>query len=678
MAISSPNVNVGTPADAALGRSHRLLEEIAQLLQRCPPTGEFYAEYLQRVLAAVRGIAGAVWTRSGPDQFLVQYQCNRGEIGLDGITNGPACHHELLRVASKRQEPLWVPPRSGPDTSGGRVVAANLSAYGLLLAPILVDGEATGVVEIWLDFYHDSQLWRGAARFLAEVAGFAAAYQHKTRLRHLQDQQRLWERLEAFVRRLHASLDPRQVAFVAANESRHLIGCDQVTVALRRKDVVRVEAVSGATQVDGAAALVTAMARLCQTVLEWGETLHYSGVRDDGLPPTVRTALDEYLKQSDSRRLIVVPLRDERDTAAEACRSALLAESFEASVAVEDLRSRATVLAPHVAAALYNAAAHADLPLGWLARAVGRGRSWLGTRRWAKLGLPVATALALAAVLLAVPASLRREATGQLLPGERQYVFAPVAGRIIELKAANGDLVHKGQELLFLEDLDNQLKVQQLDIKISSAEHRLAILNEQLGRPGPDDDRDALTKERINQTYELRKALAERGILLHGSRNPHKTPVTAPLTGKVVTFDAHETLVGKTVKPGDPLLRVANVKGGWAVELYIPEDSVGHVLEGLRQSPDGSVEVDVLLASRPDRVWKGRLTRAGLGGETQVKNNAVVVPARVEIVDLDLISQLETMPVGVELRAKVNCGSRPLGYVLLCDLLEFLYEHVWF
>ena len=55
-----------------------------------------------------------------------------------------------------------------------------------------------------------------------------------------------------------------------------------------------------------------------------------------------------------------------------------------------------------------------------------------------------------------------------------------------------------------MEDMETQLKIEQLAIKIGSAEHRLAVLNEQLSRLSADDDRDALVKERISQEYDLR------------------------------------------------------------------------------------------------------------------------------------------------------------------------------
>jgi biotin carboxyl carrier protein len=659
-------------------RTGRLLEEIAQLLQQSLSPGEFYAEFLQRVLAALRAVAGAVWGRSPQGHLHLQYQINTDEVGLQRLTNGRACHAELLRLAAERERPLWVPPHSGPDTTDGKICGANLTDYGLLLAPVLVDNEVAGLVEVWQDFYQDSQVWRASSRLLGELAGFAAAYLHKNRLRHLQEQQQLWGQLEAYARQVHASLDPREVAYLVANQGRLLAGCDQLAVAVRLGTRVRVEAVSGAATADDRGRLVQLLRDLFDKVLAWGEKLVYHGARDETLPPAVLAALDAYLAESNSKLLVVTPLRDERDPDARSCRAALAAESFDPAAALEQLEGRLALLAGHAAPALYNAVEHSRVPLGRVLRPLLRARDWLRRGGRTKLGVAAAGVLLVAGALAVIPAPLRMDARGQLLPQERRVVFAPLHGKVVELKARHGDRVEKGQELLFLEDLETQLKVEQLDIKISAAEHRLAVLADQVGKAASDEERDTLARERIGQEYELRRAAAERAILLQGARSPRKCPVAAPLAGTVVTFDAREQLVGKTVKPGDPLLRIAASGGPWEVELLIPEGHVGPVREALRRSPAGRLDVDLLLTSEPHRTFKGELARDGLGGETNVKNGAVVLPARVRIADGDLAAQLATMPVGVEVRAKVHCGSHAVGYVWFFDLWEFFYEHVLF
>jgi biotin carboxyl carrier protein len=662
-----------TPSDVG-----RFLEEIARLLEAAPAPNEFYAEFLQRVIAALGGVAGAVWLRTPEGQFQLQYQVNQAAVGLDAVPGGRACHAELLRKAAQRDRPSWAPPRSGPDPAGDQPTAANRTAFGLLLAPVRIDEQVAGLVEVWQDPRQEAASWRTFGRFLMEMAGFAGAYLHRIQLRQLRAQQEVAARVDAFTRQIHASLDPREVACLVANQGRRLLECDQLSVAVRRGRAVAVEAVSGAGFVEQRGRLSRALAALCERVLAWGEKLVYAGSRDGALPPKVAAALDAYLAESPCQLLVVLPLKAERDDGPDRpARAALVAECFEPSFARDHLEARLAALAPHAALALDNALDHHRLPLGWLTRPLARVRDWGHGRGWVRPAVVGAVLAGLIAGLTLVRIPLRLDARGQLVPQDRQIVYATVNGKVVEVKARHGDRVDRGQELLFLEDLETQLKVEQLGIKINSAQQRLAMLGERLGKAVTADERNTLTRERINQEYELRKAAAERDLLLQESRSPRKAPVPAPLSGKVITFDANEQLLGKTVKPGDPLLRVARVEGPWEIELQIPEGHIGPIQEALRRAPAGRLAVDLLLASQPNRTYQGWLDKGGLGGETTVKDNAVVLPARVRI-GKDLAGQLGGMPVGVEVRAKVHCGDRSVAYVWFFDLAEFFYEHVLF
>src|SRR5262249_17161684 len=157
----------------------RAMEDTARLLQGRLTPAEFHAEFLQRVLTALEGVAGAVWSRTAEGEFRLESQINLPEIGLDRTPGAAACHRELLRRVAEGDRPLWVAPRSGPDAAPDRPVPANLGTHAVLLAPILVDSHAAGVVEVWLDPGAGAAARKALARFLAEVAGFAAAVLHK-------------------------------------------------------------------------------------------------------------------------------------------------------------------------------------------------------------------------------------------------------------------------------------------------------------------------------------------------------------------------------------------------------------------------------------------------------------------------------------------------------------------
>jgi multidrug efflux pump subunit AcrA (membrane-fusion protein) len=652
----------GTAPEPAPESKHHLLEELAGLLHAPLQPAEFWAEFLRRVVEALGGVAGAVRTCGDRGEFRLEHQIELTAVGLD-----QAAHDEALRRVAQADRPLWVPPRGSSSSGGG---------CGALLAPVTVDGRTAGVLEVWLEPQREANGRRAAAQFLAEVSGFAAAFLHRAQYRELQERQQLWDRYEAFAREVHGSLDPREVACLVANQGRPLVECDQLAVALRRGGAVRVEAVSGAATAEKRSPLVAALAALCDSVMTWSEKLVYAGSRDESLPPAVRVALDAYLRESNGRVLVVLPLRDGHNPHRPPS-ATLAAESFTPATGTEALDARVERVARHAAPALHNALEYRRAAAGWLTRSRERLREWTRGRLGRKATLILGVLILLIGALVFIPAPLRLDARGQLLPKERQVVYAELNGKVVELKAQHGDEVRKGQELLFVRDLETQLKVEQLGLKVSFAEQRLAALGEQLAKAVTADERNGLLRERINQEYELRKAAVERDLLLQAGASPRKAAVTAPLDGKVVTFDAREQLVGKAVKPGDPLLRVAGVEGPWEIEVLIPEGHVAAVREGLQQAP-GGLEVHLLLASQPLKSYKGLLRRDGLGGETVVKDNAVVLPARVEIVDRELLGQLAHMPVGLEVRARIHCGSRSVGYVWFGDLIEFLYEHLLF
>jgi multidrug efflux pump subunit AcrA (membrane-fusion protein) len=674
---SSPLAPDAHAAPAALPRPlKQRVEELARLLDAPQTPAVFYEAFLQSVQAALGGVAAAVWGRVH-DQFNVEHQLHLAEVGLDRTLPTRACHEEILRRVVKRERPVWVPPSTDAAPADDAVVPKNLTAHGILLVPILQGGEAAGVLEVWLRPGLDADTREMGAHFLTLAAGVAAAFLHKTRWLQLQGRQQRWDQCEALSRQLHGSLDPREIAYLAANQGRLLIDCDQVSIGLRRGAKLQVEAISGTPLLETRSPLVQAIRTLLDTVLTWGEKVAYTGTRDEGLPPAVLAALDAYLSLGNSRVLLLLPLRDEREEAASGS-AVLMVESFAPTTSIEQMEGRVQALAQPTAAALYNALAYQRARAGWLTKSYGALRDWSLGKRGRTLTLVVCALVVLLGALAIIPAPLRLDARGQLLPKERQIVYATHSGKIIELKTHHGDSVQKGQELLFLEDLEAHLKVEQLAIKVAFAEQRLAALADQLGKAGSNEDRNALVKERSNQEYELRKAAVERDILLQESRSPRKAPLAAPLSGKLVTFDAREQLLGKTVKPGEPLVRIARVQGPWEIELNLPESALAPIREGLRRAPDGALEVHLLLASQPLRTYQGRLRWDGLGGETTVKDNAVVLPTRIEIVDPALREQLASLPVGLEVRAKIYCGQRPVGEVWFGDLLEFFYERLLF
>lgn len=286
----------------------RLVEEIGQLLEKSAEPAVFHGEFLRRVVSAAGVAGGAIWTRSAEGTFHREQAINWLELRLEAASDGIACHAQILQVASQRERALWVPPHSGSKLVGDRGHAANRSDHGLLLAPVMLEKQVIGLLEVWLHPIPDAQQRRDLASVLSELTGFLAAYHHQRQCQSLIHQQKLWLQLDAFVRQIHESLDPWITAQWIAQEGRRLLECDQVSVALAWGAKTKVAAVSGAAVVEENSRLVECLRSLCDAVLHWGETLVYNGQRDESLPPTVASTLDAYLAESNCKLLVVLPL----------------------------------------------------------------------------------------------------------------------------------------------------------------------------------------------------------------------------------------------------------------------------------------------------------------------------------------------------------------------------------
>ncbi len=294
---------------------NRLVEEIARLSEADLAPTDYYGEFLQRVLTAVAAPAGAVWIRTPQGHLQLQHQINVRQVGLDRSETDRQTHDELLRMVAQTARPQLVPPRSGTGPAEeGKPAPGNPTDYMILICPILVDKQVAGLVEVWQDADRNPNAQQGFLQFITRMADLASAYTRNHQLRQMIGQQTLWTQLEAFARQIHASLNPMEVGYVVANEGRRLIDCDRVSVAQRRGRRAHVEAISGADVVEKRSNLVRLMATLFDKVLIWGEKLIYQGMKDDSLPPDVLTALDAYLAESNSKLLVILPLRDDRES----------------------------------------------------------------------------------------------------------------------------------------------------------------------------------------------------------------------------------------------------------------------------------------------------------------------------------------------------------------------------
>lgn len=691
-------------------------EEASKLAGSSLNPTEFYTQFLSCTLSAINAPAGVIWLRT-PQGFLqIACQANLDKIGLDTRRGGRQCHNEVLRQVFQASppRPMMVAPQerlNGVATDAGGIPAANLTDYYTLFAPIVTpDKQSLGLLEVFSDPNQDARLYQTFLQYTVQMAGYASQYHQFSNARAASGLERILTQIEAYAKQIHSSLNPTEVAYHVANEGRRLIECDRLCVGVRHGSKVTVEAVSGADVVEKASTHVRRMKALFDAVVNFGDRLVYKGSKDEGLPPDLSHALDEYLSESQPKLLVVLPVRDEREKDDKKARSVLLLESFNPPEQVEPLISKLEVVGKHAAGALYNASEVYRIPFGFLWRPLGKLQEGLGGKnRFIAFGIGTLVAVLLA-VLVLVPYPLKMDAKGEFVPRYVKQVYAPHEGEVRELLRHSGDPIgeHGGAVTLFSPELQTKWMTaqQELDEALKSIAGINTILNRSLPIEQELDYRTKLASHEA-RAESRRKLLADLRDMYNTFPNrPGFFTAAAPdfdaafrgvpgASWRVLSADNQDTLTKRTVRPNEPLLRLGYTEGPWRVELKMPQASVGHVLQAFADSDmhktdkEGKkyLDVDVLLRSDPSRSYPGRLYQEDMAGEaTPNRDNhnesepIVLTYVRVNAEDLPADQKIprEQFVSGVEVSTRIRCGNHALGYSLFHGVWEWFYETVIF
>jgi hypothetical protein len=675
---------------------NRLAEEIAQLSEMDLGPTEYYDGFLQRLLTAIAAPAGAVWVRTPQGNLQLQGQIGMANIGLDRFPNSKQMHAELLRHVTMSGQARMAPPQSSMgEAQGNQVAPGNPTDHVILLAPIIYDKQVAGIVEVFQDPGRGPDAMRGFLNFMAKMAGLASAYTRNHQLRQMVGQQQVWVQLETFARQVHATLNPTEVAYLIANEGRRLVEADRVSVALKQGFHPQVLAISGADVVEKRSNLVQLMRALFEHVMDWGEKLVYSGTKDDALPPKVLKALDAYLAESNSKFLVVMPLPDERETAKKRkARSAVMMESFETSAEPEQKTARLEVIGRHAASALFNAAEYKRIPFRFLWMPLAKVQDGLGGKAQAIVYLVLTALVALIAAMIFVPYPLKMDSIGDLHPVVYRNLYAPVKGRVVEIppRLVSGSPVGADEDLIRLydEQFHNQIQALQTEIAIAHT-----YVSEMRGRAQTAEERNEVTKQ-MTISERKRQELNDLVRMTNADlTQPGSFWIKSPIPGHILTPEFRDTLRARTVEPNEPLLRIGQVNlkeprlSEWHVKLKIPQKHIGQVLRAFKTNlPDEALDVDLLVASDPTRVFKGKLRRDKIALQAQNQRDAHDEPEPVVIgwvrVHGDDIPEESRIPPSlltvsdVQIRSRIRCGDRAMGYSLFYGVWEFLYEKIVF
>lgn len=658
----------------------QLAREIEEHSRSKMPPKEFFNEFLKRVVGAVGARAGVVWLRNDANRLELLHEIGLANTGFHENPNAMSANQQFLtEVLSNGQACTYHPAETSE-----KLPTEDM----LVLAALQKNKEVVGVVEIFQRHDTPAQARPGFLQFVEQMTGYACRYldnQGKEDPNSSLAVSKIAEDFEQFVLQLHKSLDVKEVAFTAANDGRLLVGCDRMSVAVLdgRKTVIR--AISGQDSVNHRANLVRRMTKLASHVIRTNEKMEYTG-KVDHLAPKVERALADFVQESGSRMVTVIPIfqpdpviekEDSNGRPKEKIRKAvggIIIEQVAESQPKAGVLEKGELIADHIGAAIYNAKQYNRLFLMPLWRGLGKVFGFLEGRNGLKAALIVLALAGAIAALVMVPWDYRVEGQGRMMPVIQKDVFVPWDGEVVEIMVESGQHVEEGQLLLQIKNPD--LKTQRTAAigEYRSKEALLRTINNELTRnlrPTEPNKRNELEGQ-MKQTQEEMASLAEQIAIIE--ERLASLSVKAPISGVIATFQLEQLLLNRPVRRGEVLLEIKHDDGEWQLELDVEEKRMGHFLDAVKaNNNDMALPVEFVLATDSESKFEGKVSRVSTRANSSQEAGSVVMVFCEFQKD-----QLPRQPrIGAEVRAKINCGEKSLGYVLFGDVVEFVQKYFW-
>ena len=675
-----------------------LVNEITQLSKSDIAPEEFHGEFLPRVISALAAVGGALWTLDDNGSLGLAYHVNMREAKLHEDEEANKRHSRLLYRILRSGEGSLVPAQT---VSEGDDEAGNPTDFLLVFGVIKTELETIGLIEILQRTDTSLTTQKGYLRFLEQMTNLASDYYKNRQLRNFGDRQNLWAQLEEFTKTIHKSLHKAETAYTIANEGRRLIECDRVSIALRRGNKCRIEAVSGQDIVDKRSSTVKLLGRLATAVVRCNEPVWYTGDASN-LAPQVERTVEEYVDESHTKMVAVFPLTrqklsdadqeyedpDKRDKAEQPF-GALIVEQIEDSRIPERTRKRIEIVADHACSAMGNAIDYNSIFLMPLWRLIGKSKVLLTARMLPKTIAVSVLVIAVIVFLCVFPWAFNMQTPGKLEPSVKASVYAMVDGDVIYLPVTHGTEVEgpirdetTGQMtprtlLARLKSTDLDMKYNNLVGERDKVEKEMWAMLDQTTKGGISPQDQSRYTGQIAICKDQLKYFDDQ--LAYVELQRQDLNVYAPISGEVMDWNLETKLTGRPVRRGELLMEIADLSQPWELELLMPEKRIGHVLEyqkKLEANNEGPLQVEFVLATTPGKRYKGEVIsihkRAEVRGEDG--NTAMI---KVRLTDPEKLDMDELRP-GISVTAKIHCGKKPTGYVMFYQAIEYLQKTVLF
>jgi len=472
------------------------------------------------------------------------------------------------------------------------------------------------------------------------------------------------------------------MTFQLAHDAREFLGCDRASVLSIVQPKARLEATSGVDTIDRKAASVTAMQALIETVAATGENLRYP-LLDVNQPPQLIEACEKYADVSQAKSFEVHLLKpppsdspsDPVSKPLPDLLGALLVESFHIPDFYSDTDKihRLIPLGSSAFTSAWRIAAknRSWLPSGWTRMTQSLPQGWGRHSRNHSMTWALAIGALLAAGAFPLPVTVRCE--GQLQPILRRDLYAPADGDVVSVDFQHDDWVEPNQKLLVLSSRALDLEQQKIEGELQTTEKRLlAVLSERLEN-NSDSETNTRSASQIaseeQELQELRTSLRKQTELIR--KQQRSLSLTAPIGGRILTWDPQHLLLNRPIQRGQLLTTIADTQGDWILELKVQGRNVSKLI-AKAPHPKNPLDVRYTLATLPNESYRAKLTElaARVDWDPEFKESLLAMAPTLNL------PETNARP-GINVIASIHCGWHPVGLTWLSEIYNSLKTWLW-
>jgi len=586
-----------------------------------------------------------LWLVQGEDLLLVQRH------GLDEtIEVGVTVREGIAWEVSEKGEPLFISDPEDPHIKARNAVLSDPSPeaggiYSIAAVPLIEKGAEVGVIEVInkLDAkpFDDDDIF-----FLTMIAESAAGALHNAALLEAERKVEYLETLVSVSQEITSTLNLDRVVQTIVNQPQVVIPYERAAIALEKNGKLSLKAISGVEHFVPGEAAVSQLQDILQWVAGSDDEVYViqRGDEIDQEREETRAKFKKYFADTGMRAFYALPLTDEQGRV-----GIYSLESSDPDFLTTAHFELVKIIAGQATVALRNADMYKEVPfIGILEPVLQKKQKFMSMERAKRNTYAIgAGVMALLLVLIQIP--MRVDGAATVAPSRIAQVQAQVEGTVKQVYVKEGQQVKQGDVLADMEDWDYRAGLAAAEAKLQTAS---SAMNQALAS----NNGTEAGVQKIQTDYWRAEVARARERL-------EKTHLRAPISG-VVSTPRIEDLAGRHLAVGDAFAEVSDTSKA-TVDVAIDESDVA-----LLNNPKKPMGASVKLDGFPAATFKGTVDvvspKSEAAGDHRIYFARVTVP-----------NPEGDMRPGMQGRAKVNTGWRPLGYALLRRPAMWIWSLLW-